>query len=325
MAVSVKQLVLGYIVCYMQPIYLMYIVAFLMRWQYYHIIEDREIMNSALKKLKQEVVSTALYSVQNRTVLGGYFFSKRCIGFVEITYETPKISVFCAPSFYEMLKDIPECIVETTINSAVPTESPPRKNPIVKIDVFVRKGTYKNFYYNKLKLDLTHVLPVGDQTSIVKQISTLYEKMGRATVFIDGVTNAGKSTLGFLLAKELQGAYCHTFNPTEAGDHLTTLTMEHMFDEGPLILVMEEVDETVKRLHKGDITLNREIPTLVYNKSTWSSFLDDMLFYKKVVLIMTSNTSKAELDALDPSYLRLGRVHAAYSMPSVLQSNALFS
>jgi hypothetical protein len=307
------QLVIGYMACYASPVYLMYVVAFLFRWQYYHIIEDRETMNSLLKKLKPEVVSTALYSVQNRTVLGGYFVGLQCMGFVEISYENPKVYIFCRPDFYEKLKDCPETICTAVIPVL-------RKSPNMKIDVFVRKGTYKNFYYNRLKLDLSHIAPIGDQLDIVKQVVGLYEKHGRATVFIDGVTNAGKSTLGFLLAKELQGAYCHTFNPTDPGDHLTTLTMEHMFDDGPLILVIEEVDDILKRLHTGVITMSREIPTLVHNKSTWSSFLDDMLFYKKVVLLLTSNTSKKELDALDPSYLRTGRLHAAFSMPATLPS-----
>jgi hypothetical protein len=296
----------------------MYVAAFFMRWQYFHIIEDRETMNSVLKKLKSEVVSTAMYSVQNRTMLGGYFVGFKCVGFVEITYETPKVCIFCSTKFYEHLREIQDGS-EIMIQNGKETQA--RLAAQVRIDVFVRKGTYKNFYYNKLKLDLSHISPIGAQQQVVDDVVQLYKKLGRATVFIDGVSNAGKSTLGFLLAKELNGVYCHTFNPTDPGDHLTTLTMEHMFDEGPLILVMEEVDEMLKHLHEGNVPKSREIPTLVHNKSTWSSFLDDMLFYKKVILLLTSNTSKAEIDALDPAYLRQGRVHASYSMPFVLQSS----
>ena len=318
MSFSFKEMALGYVLCNLNPIYLMYGIALMLRWQNYNIIDDRETMNSVLKQLKQEVYSTTLYSVQNRTVLGGYFIGRNCIGHVEITYENPKVSIFCKPSFYEKMMHPQDTAVVLK-----QTPSPPvAKNVSSKIDIFVRKGTYKNVYYNRMKLDLSHVTPVGDQEVIMEQIIALYEKQGRATVFIDGVSNAGKSTMGFLLAKQLKGAYCHTFNPTEPGDHLTTLTMEHMFDEGPLILVMEEIDETLRRVYEGTITMNKEIPTLVYNKSTWSSFLDDMLFYKKVILMMTSNTPKVELDKLDPSYLRPGRVHATFTMPNVLKSNA---
>ena len=311
------QFIIGYVACYMSPIYIMYFIGFFMRWQYYHILEDRETMNSILKKLKSEVVSTTVYSVQNRTVLGGYFISFKCVGMVEISYEIPKVYIFCTHSFYENLKDMPAISI---IDIVKPKESLAHKSGNVKIDVYVRKGTYKNFYYNKMKLDLSHITPLGDQQVILKDIVALYEKLGRATVFIEGVSNAGKSTLGFLLAKELEGAYCHTFNPTDPGDHLMTLTMEHMFDDGPLILVIEESDEMLKKLHQGFTPQSKEIPTLVHNKSTWSSFLDDMLFYKKVILILTSNTSKGEIDLLDVAYLREGRVHGNFKMPSLLQS-----
>lgn len=319
MEMSVKQMVLGYLALYINPFVVMYAVGILLNWQYYHIIEDRETMNSILKKLKLEVRSATVFSVQNRTMIGGYFAGWRCMGVVEITYEEPKLSIFCGKAFYEQLKEISQPIALDNVKGAnAPIKVQDKPPALVKIDVFVRKGTYKNFYYNKMKLDLSHIAPIGDQQEIVSKIACIYDKLGRATVFIDGVSNAGKSTIGFLLAKEMRGGYCHTFNPTEPGDHLTTLTMEHMFEDGPLVLVIEEVDELLKKIYAGAVTINRDIPTLVHNKSTWSSFLDDMLFYKKVVLIMTSNTAKTDLDVLDPAYLRSGRVHAAFTMPAAL-------
>jgi hypothetical protein len=39
-----------------------------------------------------------------------------------------------------------------------------------------------------------------------------------------------------------------------------------------------------------------------------------MFLYKNVILLLTSNTPKSEIDKLDCAYLREGRVHAAYSM-----------
>ena len=73
MEMSVKQMVLGYLALYINPFVVMYAVGILLNWQYYHIIEDRETMNSILKKLKIEVRSTTVFSVQNRTMIGGYF------------------------------------------------------------------------------------------------------------------------------------------------------------------------------------------------------------------------------------------------------------
>jgi len=39
-----------------------------------------------------------------------------------------------------------------------------------------------------------------------------------------------------------------------------------------------------------------------------------MIFYKNVIFILTSNESKESLDALDPAYLRKGRIDATYEM-----------
>ena len=54
MEMSLSQMVLGYVAYYLNPMYFFYGIAFLIRWQYFLIIEDRETMNSILKKLRQD-------------------------------------------------------------------------------------------------------------------------------------------------------------------------------------------------------------------------------------------------------------------------------
>ena len=83
--------------------------------------------------------------------------------------------------------------------------------------------------------------------------------------------------------------------------------------------MIEEVDVLIEQIHKNQITLHNEVQTAIYNKSTYNTFMDDMFFFKNVVLIMTSNTSKEKLSKLDPSYLRKGRVDACYSMMKSLE------
>ena len=41
--------------------------------------------------------------------------------------------------------------------------------------------------------------------------------------------------------------------------------------------------------------------------------MDDLIFYK-IVLIFTSNTSKKDIDKIDPSYLRQGRIDEYFYM-----------
>jgi hypothetical protein len=308
---TTTQLLLGYIGYYMQPSVFLYLLALFLRFKHYIIMEDNETMNMVLKKLKKDVVMTAVFSIQNRAIPGGYFIGWKCFGHIEHKYNEHQVVMYATPAFYEMLMQTQE--VQHSVE-----KRPTDKKPAVKIDVFIRKGSYQNFYYNRLKLDLSHISPLGDQEGIVREIMGLYDRNNRATVFIEGVTNAGKSTIGYLLAKELRGSYCHTFNPTEPGDHISNVTMDNLYDDGPMVIVLEEVDQLLRKVHEGTVPLNPKTPTSVYNKSTWCSFLDDMIFYKNIIVVLTSNTSVETIRTLDPSYLRPGRVDAFFTMPNPL-------
>ena len=168
------------------------------------------------------------------------------------------------------------------------------------------------------RLDLSHINAMGDQKHIVDDIIDLYKNQGRVSVFIDGVSHAGKSSIGYIVAKQLGGKYCHTFNPSDPGDNISILLSDANIEDDPLVLVLEEVDILLDSIHNNTIKPNKEIPISVHNKSTWTSFLDDMFFYRKIILIMTSNKVKSEIDKMDVSYLRKGRIHANYSMPNQL-------
>jgi hypothetical protein len=300
--VTAYEIVLGYIVCSINPMYFMMMFLSLFQIKYYIISENRELTSSILRKIAPNIISPFIKHV-DKDVPFGYFLGTRYMGFIKDN----EVHLLTYPSMYKELIYMP-CVFMQTF-------SPVQESPIT---VYVRKGTYKNLYYTPIKMDLSHISPLGDQGEILKSIVDIYQKQGRATVFLHGVTGAGKSSMGYLLAKELKGFYCHTFNPTDPGDQLSTLIVDVQRDDEPLILVMEEVDTMIQSIHENKFQKHLEIPISVYNKSTWSSFLDDMIFYKKVILVLTSNTSKEDVDVWDESYLRQGRIHASYSMKTKL-------
>jgi hypothetical protein len=191
-----------------------------------------------------------------------------------------------------------------------------------KISVYHRAGSYKNFYYRSLNLDVSHINPLGDQVAIVDDIVRLYKARGRATVFIHGVSCAGKSSIGYLVAKAIRGHYCHTFNPTEPGDQFPLMIYEllHGDTDTPAVVVLEEANEMIRAVHTKTTLQVPEVPTSVRDKGTWVTMLDDMILYKNVVVILTSNESKEAIDKLDVAYLRAGRIHCTYDMPHVLPS-----
>lgn len=300
--VTAYEIVIGYIVCSINPMYFMMIFLSFFQIKYYIISENRELTSSILRKIAPNIISPFVKHV-DKDVPFGYFVGTRYMGFIKDN----EVHLLTYPSMYKELIYMPCIFMQTS----TPVQE-------ASITVYVRKGTYKNLYYTPIKMDLSHISPLGDQGDILKSIVDIYQKQGRATVFLHGVTGAGKSTMGYLLAKELKGFYCHTFNPTDPGDQLSTLIVDVQRDDEPLILVMEEVDTMIQSIHKNKFQKHLEIPISVYNKSTWSSFLDDMIFYKKVILVLTSNTSKEDVDIWDESYLREGRIHACYSMKTKL-------
>ena len=303
MGFSLKEMLMGYFFYSINPIYIFYCLMYYAKIKQYTICGDKEMSNRVIKRL------TNIYYTQVRNINGkdtpcGFFCNRKYIGFIDIKDNT-LISIYTTQPNYMNLIQEDTILIEKE-------EKEEEIIPTKKIIVFIRKGSYKNFYYTSIKLDLSHINPVGQQIDIVSSITDIYNKKGRASIFIHGVTGAGKSTVGYLLAKKLNGIYCHTFNPTDPGDQLSNVIIDLQQDTEPIIIVIEEVDVLIKNIHKG-IIKNTEVPISVYNKSTWSSFMDDMIFYK-IIIIFTSNTSKNDIDKMDTAYLRKGRIDECFNM-----------
>lgn len=172
-------------------------------------------------------------------------------------------------------------------------------------------------YYSDFKIDLSSIVPLGDQRMVMDDIIDKYKETKRVTAFVQGVTGSGKSTLGLLIAKELKGSYCHDFNPSEPGDSFKGFLRDSRGDSeipSPIVIVMEEIDTLIKNIHEGSVQRHKNVTTSVHNKASFNTFLDDMVFHRNVILILTSNKKKEDIDALDLSYLREGRVNAYYDM-----------
>jgi hypothetical protein len=199
------------------------------------------------------------------------------------------------------------------------TESVAQVDEFRPLQIYSRIGEYTNLYYSTLRLDVQGLEPKGQQAEIVDDICQKYEETKRGVFFIHGISGAGKSTIGLLVAKQLKGTFCHTFNPTDPGDTLHLLLRDSdPREESPTVIVLEEINTLIRNINDGKVQRHKNITTQINNKSTYNTFFDDLIMYKHVIIIMTSNEDKDAIDALDPCYLRQGRIQGDYTMSTAL-------
>lgn len=282
---------------------------------------------------KRKTLITGKAFARGKMYPSGFFIGTDCIGFIQAhphfiqDYEIMLVTT--EKVFHELTDETTaDFLVEEDDSSNDTKTEEPAQQPAI-INVCTRHGTYTDFYYNSHKLNVSGLQPKGDQEQIMNTILAHYRKYKRGTFFIQGPPATGKSSIGYLLAKELKAPFTHQLDPTLPGDSIYRWiqNMNHDDDQNaPCILVIEEADTMIRKIHSGNVEKNVNIPTDVHDKTTWSNFLDDMVFYTNVILILTSNTPKKVLDALDPSYLRKGRVSMVLEMTqSVLEDETTAS
>ena len=278
---------------------------------YFVIRNDEEKIQAIFKILEKTTFSSGTVFQNGKTYPSGTFIGKYFIGcYVRSDgYSgSNEVRIFTTKRHFDRLIKSEEVSLSPEHIVYCPSVSN-------DIQILGRTGSYTNMYYTGRKLDITNLKPRGDQAEVIQFIVDIYKKKRRATIFLSGECGVGKSTIGLLLAKEIGGSFCHTFNPSTPGDSLCAVinstTVTH---ESPLVVVIEEGNTLIHDIHEGRISLHKNVQTIVHNKSTYNTFLDDMMLFKNVILIMTSNESQEAINLLDPCYLRTGRVDACYNM-----------
>lgn len=287
---------------------------------------DSVKLKSIIKQFKRDGYITGYSYSKGLLKPTGGILTYYCIG--EMSYDifekhTANIVLYGFESALLRLADNDE-VVEMSSTTTSPEvakmiDDIPSKN---YIKIYSRQYDQKGVYYNALRFYTTDLAPMGEQKAVVDAIVTEYRKKQRCVVFLSGPSGSGKSVVGLLLAKELNGNYCHTFNPTDPGDAIGALISNSQIDdcgETPLVVVLEEADKLIYDVHNDAIKTLTPHMVAVRNKSTFNTFLDDMFMHPRVVLIMTSNARAEEIDGLDESYLRAGRVHLKMRMEKVIE------
>jgi hypothetical protein len=165
--------------------------------------------------------------------------------------------------------------------------------------------------YSKRAYNVTRFCTRHNQACVVNEILSVYHTKKQAVCFLSGEPGCGKSMIGALLAKHFMSSICDQFNPTNPGTLFSKLwlTVSPTFEK-PLIVVLDEIDAIIGKIHHQSIRQNDFNGVMCHDKQTWNGFLDsiDRKLYPNTIFLMTSNKSITFLNELDSSYLRYGRV-----------------
>lgn len=185
-----------------------------------------------------------------------------------------------------------------------------------EILIYDRLGEYSNPYFRRRKIRFPLIDPRPKQKEVMETIQRHYEQRGSTVVFLNGAPNTGKSIIGLLLAAHYSSSYCNSFKPWQPGDELCEVYAEvEPKPENPLILVLDEVDIALNKIHNG-IAPHKSIPISVADKLGWNNFLDQIHWgmYPNMIVLLISNKPYEFIHNLDPSYLRQGRVDLRFSV-----------
>jgi hypothetical protein len=188
-----------------------------------------------------------------------------------------------------------------------------------------RAGSYHYLYYEERVVDCSRFKVRGAQRLVVDSVTQLFRERssthhgeggGGTTVYVSGRPGTGKTTVAALVARELNASVCMDFCPTDPGDTLANVIQRvKPTAKRPLVILLDEADCMIMRAHTQAVQAHKHIPIQVYDKATLNKFLDYVdKFVPHVLLMLTSNRPKDFIDDLDPSYLRVNRVHGVYEI-----------
>lgn len=140
-----------------------------------------------------------------------------------------------------------------------------------------------------------------------------------------GPSGVGKSMISILISKALLSqknitkvTLCDTFNPADPGDSFSKLYNKVSPTENkPLVVVLEEIDILISKIHDNKVVPHKDNPILIKNKCDWNTFMDRFdkkVIYPYVILMMTTNKSLQYFSDMDESYMRKGRTTMTINM-----------
>lgn len=255
-------------------------------------------MKTFLKKVKHA-------SIWTNDEPDGWICGKWYIGYIKTTQShkdnTAELFIFCSKDYFQRTIEMKHVDNNGKSNT---------------ITYYEREGSFWSLKYNSRPVELPNKPSRTHQTRAIDDVIDVFTEKGYCRTLLYGQPNTGKSWTAHFLCKKLLETHkevylVDTFNPFEHGDSFSSLYNKiDPKPDKPLVVLMEEIDINITKMHNQEVIQKEEIPVQIKNKGDWNAFLDrfDRDLYKNIIILMTTNQTKEYFDKLDESYMRSGRV-----------------
>ena len=225
-----------------------------------------------------------------------------------------------------MLAEIKGSLTSVTEDSGKKTSDVKTTPSVVK--VIVNEFTWRgcNAFCEESRLVPKRIDPtmISKQDKIAEEIVSDYkERMklndwpeGNSVVLLSGKPGVGKSTIAILVAQMLNGVLCACFRPTESGTSLQEILnyRDSSHAGKTLVLLVDEFDTIVRNVHAEKLKASTKHITEVTDKASLNGFMDRIATVQNLIVILTTNWTVDQFNALDTSYVRKGRTTLRVTM-----------
>ena len=225
------------------------------------------------------------------------------------------ISIICHKTFFEeFTKDVK--IKETIVldDQFVPYNQGNNNN----IGYITKSGEYGYLQYNTREVDLQEMSCHSKlnfytrQRDLFEEIMTFYKSNHHCKIFLSGTPGCGKTYFGYLMSQKLNCFLCDVYKGNEPSSNFNEIyTQIKVSSERPIIVILDEVDILISKINSSDEGGHKKYSKEIHNKTTWNAFMDKIEYgmFPHVIILMTSNKKRREIDKSDSSYLRDGRIN----------------